>query len=88
MCLYINIIINNELKNMTNNNSIRDNLRPVTPFWDSLNGILSKSTRVQNQPDQNQPKSKSTRLKSTQVKIHPIKINPVQNPPDQNSPSS
>ena len=72
MCLYINIIINNELKNMTNNNSIRDNLRPVTPFWDSLNGILSKSTRVQNPPD-----AKSTRSKSTRVKIHPIKINPI-----------
>ena len=57
------------------------------------NGILSKSTRVQNPPDQNQPeskstRSKSTRSKSTRVKIHPIKIHPVQNPPDQNQPDS
>ena len=49
-----------------------------------IQGILSKSTRVQNPPDQNSPESKSTRAKSTRVKIHPIKINPSQNPPDQN----
>ena len=37
-----------------------------------LNGILSKSTRVQNPPDQN----------PSAFKIHPIKINPSQNPPE------
>ena len=66
--------------------SIKLYIKQIKERHQETDGILSKSTRVQNPPESKSTRSKSTRVKIHPIKINPIKINPSQNPPNQNPP--